>query len=515
MKNMESAQNAAYQLSAGQAACQGLQPGGESKNLGADRFLSNLTHVLRTPMIGILGSVDLLEHTRLDPDQLRLAEDIRDCGETLLNNIDDVLEWSRLEYGLAELELVPTDLSEVVPLWTSAFRSLLQKKGLRLELDLDGSLPSNARLDQGKLKRVVSNLLFNILEYNDNKGIRISARAVPSPSAPGRLLIIIASIAKPPSASEVASELAAGLTEPPEPKLGITLGMLVCQHLIEMMRGELHIRSHPGAGNSYEVMLPLEVDQLAGYISGSESAPLPSLDDEFMASFNPVSILLVDDNALNQKLIGQMLTNYGFEVITAANGLEALYRMEQKAFDLVLMDMQMPRMDGYETTRRIRATPAWAKMPVIAITANSLPGDRDKCLACGCTSYLAKPFRSETLVREIKYLLHNEFIKDKQADLYSQQIIADLLPEFMEMLKEMLEELRGAIKAKNDGAIKNISHSLKGTAGMYGFMKISDLALSMERAVAGQNYGQLASLCHQITALAKESQSRLRNQGIV
>jgi HPt (histidine-containing phosphotransfer) domain-containing protein len=106
-------------------------------------------------------------------------------------------------------------------------------------------------------------------------------------------------------------------------------------------------------------------------------------------------------------------------------------------------------------------------------------------------------------VREIKYLLNNEFMKDKQADLYSQQIIADLLPEFMEMLEEMLDELREAIKLKNDGAIKHISHSLKGTAGMYGFMKISELALSMERAVADHNYGKLGSLCQQITALAK------------
>jgi len=477
------------------------QPGRENQSLFADRFLSNLTHVLRTPLIGILGSADLLEHSRLDPDQLHLVDDIRDCGETLLNNIDDVLELAKLQGGAVQLDLAPTDLREALPQWVSAFQPLLQKRGFGLDLDLDASLPGKACLDQAKLKRVVGNLLFNLLEHNDLKAIRISARVVLSPTLPRRLAITYAGIAQPLAATSVVS--GSSVTFAAESSLGLSLGMIVCQHLIELMGGDLHACNRPETGPVFEVTLPLEVDRQGMRPSGYESAGSSALDDEFMASLNPVSILLVDDNELNQKLIGQMLTNYGFQVVTAANGLAALCQMEQKAFDLVLMDMQMPRMDGYEATRRIRENPAWAKIPVIAITANSLSGDRDKCLACGCTSYLAKPFRSEILVREIKYLLNNEFMKDKQADLYSQQIIADLLPEFMEMLEEMLDELREAIKLKNDGAIKHISHSLKGTAGMYGFMKISELALSMERAVADHNYGKLGSLCQQITALAK------------
>lgn len=503
-------------LSADQDSPPHGQPGRENQSLFGDRFLSNLTHVLRTPLIGILGSADLLEHSRLDTNQLLLVDDIRDCGETLLNNIDDVLELAKLRDGGAQLDLVPTDLREALPQWTSAFGPLLQKKGLRLELDLNGSLPGNACLDQTKMKRVVGNMLFNLMEHKDIEGIQISARVVTSPSPPHRLSIACAGIAKPHSTRSVISGSATNLNGTSESNSSVSLGMIVCQRLIEFMGGELHVRSHPETGHSFEVTLPLEVDRQEELNASEHESAWPStLDEEFMASLNPVSILLVDDNELNQKLIGQMLTNYGFEVVTAANGLEALCQMERKAFDLVLMDMLMPRMDGYEATRRIRENPAWEEIPVIAVTANSHSSDRDKCLACGCTSYLAKPFRSETLVREIKYLLNNEFVKDKQADLYSQQIIAELLPEFMEMLEEMLVELREAIKLKNDSAIKHISHSLKGTAGMYGFMKISKLALSMERAVADHNYGKLGSLCQQITALAKELQSRASVKGII
>ena len=516
MKNNGSTHDISYpRLSADQDSPPHGQPGRENQTLFADRFLSNLTHVLRTPLIGILGSVDLLEHSRLDSGQLHLVGDIRECGETLLNNIDDVLELAKLQGGGSQLDLVSTDLREAVPQWACAFQPLLHKKGLRLELDLDGSLPGSLRLDQAKLKRVIGNLLFNLLEHNDLEAIRISARAIPSPPLPRRLSIACVGIAKPSPATSAVSGSPTSLSFASDTNLGVSLGMIVCQHLIEFMGGELQARSQPETGHVFEVMLPLEVDRQGIYPSGYESAWSSVPDDEFMASLNLVTILLVDDNELNQKLIGQMLTNYGFEVVTAANGLEALWQMERKTFDLVLMDMQMPRMDGYEATRRIRENAAWTKVPVIAITANSLSGDRDKCLACGCTSYLAKPFRSEVLVREIKYLLNNEFMKDKQAELYSQQIIAGLLPEFMEMLEEMLDELREAIKLKNDGVVKHISHSLKGTAGMYGFMKISELALSMEKAVADHNYGKLGSLCQQVTALAKESQSRSSIKGIV
>lgn len=516
LKKKESNQDISHRpLSADREQSPGDQPGADSQSLFADRFLSNLAHVLRTPLIGILGSADLLEHSRLDQDQVHLVDDIRDCGETLLNNIDDVLDLVKIQGGEAELELAPTDLRQALPQWTAAFRPLLHNKGLRLELELDDSLPGNVCLDQAKLKRVVGNILFSLLEHKHLEGIRISARAVPSSSLPRWLLIACAGIVKPLPVLSVVSGSAADLTSIAESNLGVSLGILVCQHLVELMGGELHTGSHSETGPLFKLTLPVEVDRQRIYQSGHESAGSSALDDEFLTSFNPISILLVDDNELNQKLIGQMLINYGFEVITAVNGLEALCIMEQKHFDLVLMDMQMPWMDGYETTLRIRKNPTYSDIPVIAITANSLTSDRDKCLASGCNSYLAKPFRSETLVREIKYLLNNVFIKDKQADILSQQVITDLLPEFMEMLKEMLDDLNDAIKSKNDTAIQDISHSLKGTAGMYGFMQISKLAAALEKAVADQNYGTMASLCQQMMAMAKESQSRLSQPGIV
>lgn len=341
-------------------------PPGADNNIPGDRFknskpaddtlsqrLTKLTHELRTPMIGILGSVDLLEHSPLTQVQMSSVETIRICGERLLHIIDDMLEASKTNRSVLDIDLSPA-------------------------------------------------------------------------------------------------------AQPQMPEKTIETS---CQAAAE--------------------------------------------EDLFNVGFSPVSVLLVEDNELNQKLLAQMLINYGFEVLTAGNGWECLNILQQKNINIILMDMQMPLMDGYETTRIIRENPAWKQLPIIAVTANSLASDRQKCLDCGCSSYLAKPFKSETLVREIKNYLHNQFIKEKNADLLSQQLITDLLPEFMEMLSENLQELKYAIDEKDMAAIKNISHGLKGTAGMYGFMQISELASYLEQAARDKNYQRMTLLYQQIASFVQ------------
>lgn len=340
-----------------------VKPGDEPSS----HLLTRLTHELRTPMIGILGSVDLLEHSPLTPVQMASIETIRICGERLLHTIDNMLEASKTNSGVPGINWSP------------------------------GTQPDMAG------------------------------------------------------------------------------------HAIE---------------------------------TSPQAAAVPE-DDLFSIGFLPVSVLLVEDNELNRKLLGQMLINYGFEVLTAGNGLECLNLLRQKNIDIILMDMQMPLMDGYETTRIIRENPDWKHLPIIAITANSLSGDRQKCLDYGCSSYLAKPFKSETLVREIKAYLQNQFIRGKNADLLSQQLIADLLPEFMEMLSENMKQLKTAIDEKNMTEIKNISHGLKGTAGMYGFMQISELASYLEQAVRDKNYQRMSLLYQQIISFVQQFNSCMTANKVV
>lgn len=214
--------------------------------------------------------------------------------------------------------------------------------------------------------------------------------------------------------------------------------------------------------------------------------------------FLPVNILLVEDNDLNQKLILQMLSSYGFAAESVNNGLECLQKLQEKEYHLILMDMQMPVLDGYETTRKIRASSCYDHIPIIAITANTISYDYDKCIACGCSSYLPKPFSADELATEIKIHLKTDYNLKSYGSLSSNELIYQLLPEFIEILAEMLDDLYKATDQHDMQSIQELSHAIKGTAGMYGFMQISELAAMIEEAGRENCYSRIPRLINQM-----------------
>jgi CheY-like chemotaxis protein/anti-sigma regulatory factor (Ser/Thr protein kinase) len=462
-------------------------------------------------MIGILGSVDLLEHGQLDRQQLASVETIRDCGEQLLCIIDDMLEVSKIEIGMLELNPCCANLKDIFKKTVSLVEFNLRNKGLLLELEIDEKLPANVMVDQVKLRQVIINLLSNSIKFTSWGGIKITAR-LESASSSEWILITVADTGigiSPNKQDSIFDFFTQADTSDSRNFGGTGLGLYICKKLVDLMGGEIWVQSQEGVGTTFSLKIPLVI----GKDDYNDSLVLDFIpDDEIASGFTPISVLLVEDNELNQKLVAQMLNNYGFEVITAANGLQCLNILQFKHIDIVLMDMQMPIMDGYEATRLIRENKLWSQIPVIAITANSMSGDREKCLACGCSSYLAKPFKSEALVREIKTYLNNKFIKEKTADPLSQQLITELLPEFLEMMEETLNDLEEAIDLKNLDGIKSISHGLKGTAGMYGFMQISELAALIEKAIPDKNYQRMYLLYKQIVNLTQQANNQAKTQ---
>jgi len=387
-----------------------------------------------------------------------------------------------------------------------------------LELDIDDNLPCSVVLDQIKLRQIITNLLSNAIKFTSRGGIKIKASMETAPSSGNWLLITITDTGigiSPNKLENIFNYFTQADASNSRNFGGVGLGLYICKRLVNLMAGDIWVKSQEGVGSAFGFRIPLEISLDKQYETIFTDSPGLPADDEFSSGFIPISVLLVEDNELNQKLVAQMLINYGFEVITAANGLECLNILQYKHIDIVLMDMQMPIMDGYEATRLIRENKNWAQLPIIAITANSMSIDRDKCLACGCSSYLAKPFKSEALVREIKTYLKNQFIKEKNADPLSQQLIADLLPEFMEMLGEILIDLEEAIDLKNVDSIKSISHSLKGTAGMYGFMQISELAAYIEKATNDKNYQRMYLLYQQIVSLAQQFTNQAKSKVVI
>jgi signal transduction histidine kinase/CheY-like chemotaxis protein len=489
----------------------------ETANISKNHFLANITHELRTPMIGILGSVDLLQHNQLSAAQQANVETIRECGERLLEIIDDILDVSKI--GLLQLNTSPANLSEVIKKAISIKEVNLRTKGLLLELDIGANLPKTVLLDHVKLHQVLINLLTNAINFTPRGGIKVTV----SLERNSKVDWISFSVAdtgigipsnKLGSIFDYFTQVDASTSR----EFGGTgLGLYICKKLVDLMSGEIWVTSQEGMGTTFGFKIPLEIELSKQEENIFDVSPNIPASDDFPSEFIPISVLLVEDNELNQKLVAQMLINFGFEVITANNGLEGLNILQYKDVDIVLMDMQMPIMDGYEATRIIRMNRSWDDLPIIAITANSMRDDRDKCLACGCSSYLAKPFKSETLVREIRTYLKNRFIKDKgsRSDPLSQQLIAELLPEFIEMLEEILNDLQDAIEIKDLDGVKNISHGLKGTAGMYGFMHISELASLIEKATVDKNYQKMSLLYHQILSDAKDLDSRISSNVVL
>lgn len=473
----------------------------ESANLAKSQFLANMSHEIRTPLIGVLGSVDLLEQSRLDYSQAENVQTIRECGEQLLSIINDILDVSKIEIGLIELNPQPTNLLGMITQILSIIDPMLKKKGLTLKLDLDPAIQDPVVLDAGKLRQVLINLLSNAVKFTQQGVITIRVRFEQLDDHNFlHLAISDTGIGIPPqqlqfifdSFTQVDSSTSRGFG-------GTGLGLFISKRLLEVMDGEIWVESAPDHGTTFYLSIPL-----LPYIP--ESAPEPDevgqvvpIPDDMSLQFIPPEILVVEDNDLNRKIVSQMLLNFGFQVREAINGLECLKILQDHHFDLILMDMQMPIMDGYEATRFIRDMESQKSIPIIAMTAHALTGDREKCLAAGCTSYIAKPFKTDELIQEIcRHLNESTHQPVKSQSGMHQHLIEQLMPEFLEQLDELIMDLEQALQRQDTAQIASLSHDIKGTAGMYGYMTIAHTASLIEKAARNRSILQIKLLMDKI-----------------
>lgn len=480
-------------------------------NLSKSQFLANMTHELRTPMIGILGSSDLLGHTSLSSEQHLHLDTIRECGEQLLNTINDILDLSKIDLGMDTLKPAAINLAKVVQKTVAMLDSNLKAKGLNMDLYIDPAFPPLILIDELKLRQLMTNILINAIKFTPSGHINVKAIMETDSQEDDFLLFSVedTGIGIPADKLDTIFNCFTQADSSSCREFGGTgLGLYICKRLISLMSGDIWVNSEEGRGTTFAFRIPLNKASIEAEADTGNPIYPGNHDDGLNTCFLPIRILVVEDNELNQKLIIQMLISYGFEVEYVNNGLECLNILQQRSFDLILMDMQMPIMDGYEATRFIRANQNWQHIPIIAITANAMSGDRDKCLDCGCTSYLAKPFKSAELVQEIKSQLKTEFMQRSNHDLFSNQLIADLIPEFIELLAEMLNELQESINQHDLKNIQHISHSIKGTAGMYGFIQISEIAALIEQASRDEKYYKIPQLFTQMTTSYQQMNTR-------
>ncbi len=369
----------------------------QSANAAKSAFLATVCHEILTPMNGVIGMSGLLLNSALTEDQRDHAQTIRDSAEALLGIINDVLDFSKIEAGHMALDLQPFDLREGVRLALDLVGVRAASKGLQLTCQVDADVPAVVLGDAARLRQILLNLLGNAVKFTDHGAVALRV-CLP---APGRL------------AFEV-RDTGIGLTTDGKARLfqrfsqadagiagrygGTGLGLAISRQLAELMGGHMGVDSAgPGRGCCFH--FEIAAPACAPGLLPPRAAAAGTAPDPQMASRHPLRILLAEDNGVNQKLALRLLQQMGYRADLAGNGREAVDSLARQAYDLLLMDVRMPELDGLQATREIVARwPAGRRPRIVAMTANALNGDRPQCLAAGMDEHLAKPLRLDALV---------------------------------------------------------------------------------------------------------------------
>ncbi|WP_095152708.1 ATP-binding protein [Pseudomonas sp. Irchel s3b5] len=366
----------------------------ETANNAKSDFLAMMSHELRTPMNGVLGMLQLLETTEMTEEQVEYAALASESTEHLLKVINDILDFSRIERSELELEHIPFNLADLIGSCAQSFQHSAAQRGLDLQLKIPDDMRAlQAQGDPTRIRQILVNLLGNALKFTERGRVTIEAQWQ---SLDHELLWFTCTVRDSgigiPSES---LELMFNAFQQADSSIsrrygGTGLGLPIARTLAERMGGTLRAQSQEGLGSVFTLEIPLALHQQ----TPASLVPRAPARDSHGEGRN---VLLVEDNLVNQTVIEAMLRSLGFKVSVAVDGAQAVRSAESLIFEAILMDCRLPVIDGYEATRQIRKLPGCTDLPIIALTANALQGDREACLSAGMNDYLAKPFKRNDL----------------------------------------------------------------------------------------------------------------------
>jgi CheY-like chemotaxis protein/HPt (histidine-containing phosphotransfer) domain-containing protein len=471
-----------------------------------ENFLANMSHEIRTPLNSVLGFTNILRSTSLNDEQKEYIEIIQTSGDNLLSIVNDILDLSKIEAGMLRIEEAPFRVSDIISAVEAMLGSKAEEKNLKLVVNVDSEMPDIVSGDAMRLTQILVNLISNAIKFTEDGGVYLRVTPVRQQGETVTLEFLVrdTGIGIP----EEKQKNIFGRFEQAEASTtrrfgGTGLGLSIVKNLIELQKGTISLYSKEGVGSSFTLELPYKISDEK--LTKTESRKITINPDSMKTD---TKILIAEDNAMNQRLIKHLMKNWNFNYDLVFNGAQALEALKKQSYDLVLMDIQMPEMDGYTATAQIRSK-LRSDIPIIAMTAHAMAGEREKCLKAGMDDYLSKPIDEAMLFELIQKYSAKAAAKDaasaavktgttdKEAKIIDlnvinkyaggdQQFKKEMIQEFITAVPSSINSLESAIKLGNYDMIKHIAHDMKTTVHVMGLtilighllMKIEEYAYS-------------------------------------